>query len=45
MRYIRLTTLAIFASLALTACSSPTAADDDCTDPEVCLVGHPTTGS
>lgn len=44
MRVLRLTALALFASFALTACTSPTASNDDCeTNPEFC--GFPTTGN
>ena len=46
MRFFRLGTLALLVSFALAACSSPTAAGDDCTDTEdACYAGFPTSGS
>ena len=46
MRTIRLAFLALLASFTLTACTSPTAYDDDC-DPETedCNFGHPGSGN
>lgn len=44
MRFFRLPTLMLLASLAITACSSPTASDSECEDfPDIC--GFPTTGN
>jgi hypothetical protein len=45
MRTIRLTLLAVFASFAFAACSSPTASDDCDTDPAACTFGHPGSGN
>lgn len=45
MRTIRLTLLALVASFALAACSSPTAYDDCPEEAESCDFGHPGSGS
>jgi hypothetical protein len=45
MRTIRLTILALVASFAFTACTSPTAYDDCEPDATTCEHGHPGTGN
>lgn len=45
MRTIRLTLLAVIATLSISACSSPTAANDDCAATNSCEYGHPGSGN
>jgi hypothetical protein len=44
MRASRLTFLALLLAFGFTACTSPTASDDDCTVTDSCF-GHPDSGS
>ncbi len=45
MRTIRLTLLALLATMAFSACSSPTSYDDCAPDATNCEFGHPGSGS